>query len=117
MLDIGGNRHCFWTRCVITTVFLFLVFGANSSAAAVNCGLGQSCPDEHQCCRVGISVWCCPTAVRCDYDIDEDWTIFRIWLGACSGSLRLSGEPSPTQRSAEPLSDLICASAASSSSV
>ena len=89
MLDIGGNRHCFLTRCVITTVFLFLVFGANSSAAAVNCGLGQSCPDEHQCCRVGISVWCCPTAVRCDYDIDEDWT------GCTQGVWPASSEPYP----------------------
>ena len=36
--------------------------------AAVNCGLGQTCPDGNQCCRIGSSIWCCPSNGSCDYD-------------------------------------------------
>jgi hypothetical protein len=36
--------------------------------AAVNCGLGQTCPDGNRCCRVGQSVYCCPRSQSCDHE-------------------------------------------------
>lgn len=44
------------------------------SASKVNCGFLQFCPIGNLCCRVGMTVWCCPSRVQCDYDVDEDWT-------------------------------------------
>ena len=89
MQDPSPKVISFWIRLPLMTAFLFFMFGTLYSAADVNCGLGQSCPDEHQCCRIGISVWCCPTAVSCDYDIDDDWT------GCTEGVWPASSNPLP----------------------
>ena len=47
--------------------------GFNVLASRVNCGLGKSCSSGYRCCRVGVTVWCCPKNLKCDYDIDSDW--------------------------------------------
>lgn len=36
--------------------------------AAVNCGLAQTCKDGYKCCRVGISVYCCPKGIPCNLE-------------------------------------------------
>lgn len=43
----------------------------NIRIAKVNCGLGAGgpivqCNDGEHCCRVGVTVWCCPDGKKCD---------------------------------------------------